>query len=392
MLREIKKDIKENYFDPTFRGVDLDTKFKEADEQVRQAASGDQIYGIIAHTLLALEDSHTYFISPAWSLRVEYGWRMKIIGDKCHVVSVEPGSDAEAQGVKPGDLILSIFDIPPTRNNLSEIEYLFYRLRPLRAMRVVIQRPGGQPRRLDLATKVTKVTEESMAKSAKDAAAQSLQRYYDVSGRLFIWRMPDFNLPEKALDEMMRKATGYNTLVLDLRDNGGGYNIILQRLVGYFFDQDVVVSEGSGRKGSKPLVAKTRGSKIFKGQLIVLADSRTGSAAEMFARVMQLEKRGTVIGDRTAGRVMSSLQFYHPYRFAPDDPVGYLYGVSVTVQEHLMGDGKSLEGAGVIPDEVILPTSSDIAAKRDPVLSRAAELAGVKLDPQKAGALPWAEL
>jgi len=62
-----------------------------------------------------------------------------------------------------------------------------------------------------------------------------------------------------------------------------------------------------------------------------------------------------------------------------------LYAASITEANVIMADGKSLEKVGVTPDEGMLPTAEDLAAKRDPVLTRAAELAGIKLDAEKAG-------
>jgi carboxyl-terminal processing protease len=148
-------------------------------------------------------------------------------------------------------------------------------------------------------------------------------------------------------------------------------------------DHDVKIGDHVSRKETKPFMAKTRGDKVFKGKLIVLVDSRSASASEVLSRTIQLEKRGTVVGDRTAGAVMTSRMF--------SDEIGLdvvvFYGASITVSDLLMPDGQSLEHRGVTPDEIRLPTAEDLAAGRDTVLSYAASLMGVKLDPAEAGKL-----
>ena len=80
---------------------------------------------------------------------------------------------------------------------------------------------------------------------------------------------------------------------------------------------------------------------------------------------------------------MESNQF--PHQSGID--VVTFWALSITDADVIMTDGKSLESVGVTADQTVLPTAADLATKRDPVLARAAELLGVKLDSDKAGAL-----
>ncbi|MGI8788569.1 MAG: S41 family peptidase [Pyrinomonadaceae bacterium] len=394
ILDVIKRDIAKNYYDPTFRGKDLDSIFKTAEDRVNQATAIGQILGIVAQTLMQFDDSHTYLVPPAPVDSVQHGWDLQMIGDKCYVVAVKQGSDAEAKGLKPGDEVLIVGGYTPTRDNLRNL--LFF-LRSAKSMRVAVKKSDGTMQNLEIMAKVRAGKPvldlrgpnpggdigTLIRESENDAFLR--HRYYE-SDDVMIWKMPMFG-DESVIDELMQKANKRRALILDLRGNGGGLESTLLRMVGYFFDHDIKIADEKGRKELKPLIAKTRGKNFFKEQLVVLVDANSGSSSELFARIIQLEKRGTVIGDRTAGVVMQGT--YFPHKSGLD--LVFYYGVSVTTADLIMSDGKSLERVGVTPDELIIPTQADLAAGRDPVLSRAATLVGVKIEPEKAGLMFPAE-
>lgn len=393
MLRRIKDKLKNNYYDPKFRGMDLDARFKTAEEKIKTATSVGQIFGTIAQVLVELDDSHTFFLPPGRAYTNEYGWKMQIVGDRCFVSSVDKGSDAETKGVKPGDEVLEAGGYKLDRTNLWKFQYLYDALRPQPGIRVILRSPNGEPRQLDLMAKrkenkrmldLTNYNEwmDIVRKSEREADL-GRDRFKAYSDQLLIWKMNEFDLTDSQVDDAMGRVHKYKTLILDLRGNGGGWVTTITRMLSNLFDRDVKIGDSVSRKETKAEIAKTRGDKAYKGKLIVLVDNRSASASEVLARVVQLEKRGTIIGDQTAGAVMTSRQY--------SDEVGLdvvvFYGVSITVSDLIMSDGKSLEHQGVMPDEVRLPTAEDLAAGRDTVMSYAASLAGVTLDPAEAGKL-----
>ena len=395
MLKVIKDELKNNYYDSTYRGIDVDARFKAADEKLKQAASLGQAFGIIAQALLDFNDSHTFFSPPSRSVNVEYGWQMQMIGNKPYVIAIKPGSDAAAKGLKTGDLVLSVENFKPSRKEMWKMDYYYYTLSPRPGLHVVVQSHGEQPRQLDIAAKVRQgkrvlnlsgsgnshIDINDLIRESEDAYRLRRHRFQRIGG-LLIWKMPGFSFDPGQADQIMNdQVRGNGALILDLRGNPGGLVVTLERLTGHFFDREIKIADLKGRKEMKPIIAKKRGGKSYDGRLVVLIDSKSGSAAELFARLVQIEKRGVVIGDQSAGAVMQSR--FHEQELGTGTVI--FYGASITNADVIMTDGKSLESVGVVPDELLLPTAEDLAAGRDPVMARAAELLGIKLDSATAG-------
>jgi C-terminal processing protease CtpA/Prc len=382
-LIQVKDLLKKNYYDPTFRGLPIDTLFDKADQIIAKAESNNEIWGTIADLLLLLNDSHTRFYPPSRMFTTDYGWEMQMVGDKCYVVIIEPGTDAQEK-LSVGDQVLSVGGITPTRNNLWVLNYLYDSLKPMSGKHVVVQKVSGDQVTLDVMGKVQerKLLEVSPFDSFENSEEVRLSRKYEklhahrfaeIGNDVLIWKMPRFDLTESQIDSKMEKAKHYKGLILDLRGNHGGYEV--EHLLSHFLAQDIKIGELVRRSGTKPWIVKGMGNKAYPGKLVVMVDSASASAAEIFARVIQLEKRGSIIGDRTSGAVMGSFHYGYWPR----------YRISITVEEIVMADGKLLEHVGVTPDELMLPTANDLATQRDPVLSRAASTFGISIDPTKAG-------
>jgi C-terminal processing protease CtpA/Prc len=266
-------------------------------------------------------------------------------------------------------------------------------LRPQPGIRVTLRSPKGEPRQLDLIAKqkqgkkVVNLTNQNeyleLVRRGWREAELDRDRFMSFGDQLLIWKMNEFDLTDSQIDDAFSRAKKYKALILDLRGNGGGWVTTITRIVSNVFDHDIKIGDDKSRKQSKPLIAKSRGEKVFTGKLTILVDSRSASASEILARTIQLEKRGNIIGDQTAGAVMAAR--HYPGEIGLEFAI--FYSVSITVSDLIMSDGNSLEHRGVTPDEIRLPSAEDLAAGRDVVLSYAASLAGVTLDPIEAGKL-----
>lgn len=388
ILNIVKNEVKKNYYDQSFHGIELEARFRAAGEKLDKASSTNQALAIIAQTLVDFNDSHLFFIPPSTNIAVEYGWRMQSIGDKVFITQVRPGSDAELKGLKIGDEVISIGGFKPSKSELWKINYFYNVISKRDKMALTVLSPGAEaPHDLAIASKMKQLPksitfttywklDEGFYNEENDK-----HRWVKTDG-ITIWRMPSFGYDPDLVNGYVDKAKG-GDLILDLRGNPGGYIKTMENLSGNFFDKDVTVADLKGRKKMDPSIAKTRGGSAFRGKLIVLIDSESGSCSELFAKVIQLEKRGKIWGDLSAGAVMQSLRY--------DEQVGsdniVPFGISITNADMIMTDGKSLEHIGVTPDEVIIPSAADLAAGRDVVLAKAVESLGGKMTPEVAGKL-----
>jgi C-terminal processing protease CtpA/Prc len=397
ILRNVDADVRKHYYDPNLHGVDWQGRVQEAKRNIANVQSVDAAVSEVAALLDSLHDSHTFLLLPPRTHIHDYGFQMEMFGNRCFVVRVRPGSDAEKKGLNPGDEILAVNEYPISRQNFQRIVYIVNMLRPQPGLRLTLSDVNGHSRPLDVLAKFQLSTVNRYflhqgvnARFRDEEAARRLlrARYFEKGEDLLIVKIPVFEFSASEVDNILGKMKAHKGVVLDLRGNPGGYEDTLERLLGGIFQNGLKIFDRVGRNSTKSISVTGRHRDAFIGRLAVLVDSESASASELFARVVQLEKRGFIVGDRSSGRVMEANVY--PHEVSTDSP--YSYGIAVTDADLVMADGKSLEHVGVEPDVLILPTNEDLASKKDPALAKAAGLVGGHLSPEGAGTiLPYEE-
>jgi carboxyl-terminal processing protease len=391
MLHDAYTEVKKHYYDPKLHGLDWNARYEKYSALIGNVHDLGEGFRVVAAFLSGLKDSHTHFIPPARAAHFESGFRLAVVGDACFVTQVRPKTDADSK-LHIGDKVASINGFDVNREDYHDLGYYLHVLVPQMPVRMSLRAPSGEEREVavnPIVQQDKQVLELIQGPGGYDwmdyvrhiEAEEHLSRNRVVeSGDVAIWKLQEFDPDVSKFERTIASVRNHRALILDLRGNHGGAVDTEEYLLGWLFGRDIKMLDRVRRDGAKPEVAK-KVWPAFSGKLIVLVDGDSASASEILARIVQLEHRGTVIGDRTAGAVMESMQYVEL------EGVGTsaIYGFSVTDANLIMSDGKSLEKTGVVPDELLLPTGADLAAGRDPVLARAAELAGIKLDPVEAG-------
>lgn len=377
MLRQVYEGLRDYYYDPRFHGVNIEQRYKVYDQKLKQVKTLGEAYRVIDAYLTVLHDSHTYFYPPGMNFIPLYGFSMRMIGNRCFITHVRPGTDAAAK-LRPGDEILTLNGYSVNRGDFQALDYFLHILSPQGGLYLHLRGADGAERQEAVRTQF--LYRRNIPTNFRQATLGKQQ--WKLVGGVLVWKFPGFDNDRDQTNRALRAARNTSAIVLDLRGNGGGAVASLQYLLGHFVGRKTLLATLVGRHGRKPVYIQPQKPR-YTGKLFVLINSESASAAELFARVVQLNHIGTVVGDRSSGMVMEAYDLGFAYGLASTA----FYGLSVTINDVVMADGHSLEGVGVTPGVTVLPSAADLAAGRDPALAQAVGLAGGAITPVAAGQL-----
>ncbi len=248
-------------------------------------------------------DPHSAYIPPKdlqvaqASLEADFdgiGIEFHIFSDTVNVITPISGGPSELVGLQSGDKIIEV-DGKPFAGTKITINDVFAKLRGKKGtiVKLSIRRKGIK------ALMNFMIVRDKIPTYSVDAA----YLYAPKSGYIKVNRFGENTYQEfkMALDKL--KAQGMERLVLDLRDNPGGYLDHASDIADEFLNNNQLIVFTKGRKSqySNDLNAERDGS-FEKGNLIVLVDEGSASASEIVSGALQDHDRALIVGRRTFGK------------------------------------------------------------------------------------------
>lgn len=271
--------------------------------------------------------------------------------NKVTVSGVLPGDPAEQAGVKAGDVITGVNGSSVVGQNTD----------------AVVSKIRG-----DIGTTV-KITVERGSQSLdfnmmrQNITAPSVESKIDGNiGILTITRFDENTGDEARTAAQSFKKANVKGVIVDLRDNGGGYLTAAQDVAGLWLNNKLVVSERTNGVVVDQLNS-TDNALLAGIPTVVLVNGGTASASEIVSGALQDYGVAKLVGEKTFGK--GSVQKLL------DLPGGAQ--LKVTVARWYTPKGKNINQEGITPDKVVSISKDDLAAGRDPQLDAAKALLGV---------------
>ena len=316
--------------------------------------------GAIRGMMDALGDEQTFYMEPrvfeneTSSLQGAYegiGAYVDTDGDYLTIVSPIEGSPADAAGLQPGDKVIAI-----DGQDMTGVAPEEARLKVLGPegtdVTLTVAREGESETLIFTITRA-----EIVIRSAEGRMLEDGIGYVDINtfGEKTTTEL------RQALDQLM--AQDPRGLIIDLRNNPGGYLSTSVEVTSEFIEDGVVLYEqfGDGRRETYRTLGNGRATDI---PLIVLINEGSASASEILAGALQDYDRATLVGVQSYGK--GSVQNWQPL----SNNQG---AARVTVAKWLTPDERAIEGVGLTPDVIVETSAEDFQAEEDPQLDAAVE-------------------
>lgn len=383
--------IRDTYPDPGFRGLDWQALGEELRPEAARARTAAELRPVLEQMFARLGDSHFAVIPGALApdaraasgaaggppLPVgpgsgEIGVDLRLLDDRLIVSRVDPGSPAEAAGVRTGHALISV-DGVSVAGVLASLGSAEERRAARGLLLARLTGPVGLPARLELedGTGGVRVVEVPRVDAgAPWIALGSLPpvpvhfQTRTLEGGVGLIRFDVFMepVPERftaAMEGLI--AEGVRGIVLDLRGNPGGVAPMAMGMAGHFFAQrGLSLGTLIFRESTWNLLVNPRAAR-FDGPLAVLVDGLSASTSEIMAAGLQKLGRARVFGEPSAGMALPSTW----ERLPNGDLIQFVTG------DYTAPDGARVERAGVHPDELTPLTRAALLEGRDPALDAA---------------------
>lgn len=319
--------------------------------------------GAINGMMDALGDDHSSYMDPEDYKQANAGLEGEYEGIGAYVdtttkyltiTSPMPGSPAERAGLKPGDQIVAI-----DGEDMTGIDAEVARLKVIGPANTVVRLTilrEGEPELLEFSVTREKIT-------IKSAAGEMLEN--DIA-YIQVTTFGSKTTPEllATLTDLM--AQNPKGIILDLRNNGGGFLQTSVEVTSQFLEKGVVLYEQYG-DGTRTTFEVTPGGLATDKSIpmVVLINEGSASASEIVAGALQDTSRAKIVGVISYGK--GSVQNWIPLS-------GENGAVRITIAKWLTPNENTIHQTGLTPDYEVEMTDEDRLAERDPQLDKAVEV------------------